>query len=77
MGPVLARELRRARITTLEKLRALGYREAWRRLHRVAPQRDCSSSCLALAGAIRGVRWMKLPAAERARIAAAARRESR
>jgi DNA transformation protein len=75
VGPVLTRELRKARITTVESLRALGYLEAWRRLHRVAPNRDCTSSCLALAGAIKGVRWMKFPAAERARIVAAARRQ--
>jgi hypothetical protein len=54
---------------------ALGYLDAWRRLHTAAPDRDCANSLLALAGAIRGIRWMSLPPDERARIAAEARRE--
>jgi DNA transformation protein len=75
IGPVLGAELRAAGITTVEDLRPLGYMAAWRRVHAVAPDRDCANSCLALAGAIEGVRWMKLPAEVRARIAAEARQE--
>ena len=73
IGPVLAGELRQAGITTLEALRALGYRDAWQRVHAVNPQRDCGNSLLALAGAIEGVRWMRLPAEMRARITGEAR----
>jgi DNA transformation protein len=73
IGPVLGGELRSAGIETLEQLRALGYLEAWRRVHGANPDRDCASSCLALAGAIQGVRWTTLPAARRAQIAATAR----
>ena len=69
IGPRLATELHRAGINTLEELEALGYLEAWRQLHAVAPKRDCTNSCLALAGAIEGVRWMKLPKDVRARVA--------
>jgi DNA transformation protein len=72
VGPVLGGELRQVGIESLERLRELGYREAWRRLHVVAPERDCTHSLLALAGAIRGVRWMELPEDERARIRAEA-----
>ncbi len=69
IGPRLAAELRQAGINTLEELKALGYLEAWRQLHTVAPDRDYTNSCLALAGAIEGVRWMKLPKDVRARVA--------
>lgn len=73
IGPKLAMELRAAGITTLEELKALGYLEGWRRLGEVAPQRCCTNSCLALAGAIEGIRWMSLPAEVRARIGAEAK----
>lgn len=75
IGPVLAADLRRAGITTVEELREVGHVGAWRRLRQVAPDRDCTHTCLAIAGAVAGVRWMTLPAAERARIAAEARAE--
>jgi hypothetical protein len=77
IGPRLGAELSRAGIATLEKLKELGYREAWRRLHEVAPERDCTNSCLALVGAIEGVRWMKLPKPLRERIAREAKEGSR
>ena len=65
IGPTLASDLGRAGLDTLEHLRAHGYREAWRRVHDVNPDRDCSHSMLALAGAIEGVRWTTLPEATR------------
>jgi hypothetical protein len=72
IGPVLAGELTRAGITTLETLREVGYQEAARLIQTVNPDRDCTNSMLALAGAIEGVRWMTLPAETRARITAEA-----
>lgn len=72
VGPVLAGELGAAGVTTLEELHELGYLEAWKRLREKSPTR-CVNSCLALAGAVKGVRWMKLPGAERARVSAEAK----
>lgn len=68
IGAVLAQELRLAGFEALEDLQAAGEIEAVRRLRAVNPQRDCSNSALAIAGAIRGVRWMKIPPAERRQI---------
>ena len=73
VGPVLAAELRAAGVDSLERLRELGYLEAWRRIHAVNPDRDCTHSCLALAGAIEGRRWMRMPKPWRERVAAEAR----
>jgi hypothetical protein len=70
IGPVLAEELRAAGFATLEDLRAAGYVAATRRLRSVNPSRDCANSALAIAGAIAGVRWMRIPADERRRIVA-------
>ena len=75
IGPILSRELRQVGITTLEDLRAVGYLEAWRRVHSFNPDRDCGNSCLALAGAIADVRWMKLPNETRTQIVMEARAE--
>ena len=61
VGPVLARELRRVGITTLEELRRQGYFAAWEKLRAADPQRHCVMSCLALAGAVEGVPWKQLP----------------
>lgn len=73
VGPVLAAEIRRAGIDTIERLRELGYRAAWERLQTIATDRDCTHSLLALAGAIQGVRWARLAPAERERIRAEAK----
>ena len=73
VGPILAVELRRAGVDSIERLRELGYRAAWERLQTIAPDRDCTHSLLALAGAIQGVRWARLPPAERERIRAEAK----
>ena len=70
VGPTLAAELRAAGIESSDQLRALGARAAWGRLRDVNPERDCSSSLLALEGAVRGVRWMAIDPAERRRICA-------
>lgn len=75
IGPILSRELRQVGITTLEELRSVGYLEAWRRVHRFNPDRDCGNSCLALAGAIADMRWMKLPNEMRTQIVLEARAE--
>jgi len=58
---VLARELRDAGIESLEQLAALGFLEGVRRLRAAHPERDCVNAGLALAGAIRGQRWMSIP----------------
>lgn len=70
IGPVLAAELRQAGFQTLEDVRAVGSVEAIRRLRTVNPGRDCANSALAIAGALAGVRWMRIPADERRRIVA-------
>lgn len=77
IGPVLAKELRAAGITSRDALQQLGAMKAWERLSQVNPDRDCASSLLALEGAIRGARWMELPEADRKRIAAYAARAKR
>jgi predicted small lipoprotein YifL len=57
IGPNLASELRGMGIDTLEALTRVGFWDAWQQLRRANPERDCLPSCLALAGAIAGVRW--------------------
>jgi TfoX-like protein len=68
VGPVLAGELRAAGIASADHLRRLGAPAAWDLVRRVNPERDCASSFLALEGAVRGVRWMAIEAAERRRL---------
>ena len=46
-----------------------------RRIRQVNPDRDCVSSLLVLEGAARGIRWTRIPAGERRRLADVARRE--
>lgn len=65
VGPELARELRAAGVETATQLRRLGAKGAWAKVRDVNPERDCASSLLALEGAVRGVRWMSIQAAER------------
>ena len=72
IGPVLAGELRRAGFESLEDLRDAGYIEAVRRLRLANPERDCANSALAIAGAIAGVRWTRIPGEARRRIGAEA-----
>lgn len=75
IGPVLAEALELAGVRSLEDLRAIGYLEAWRRVKAVDANHGCVNSCLALAGAVAGVRWMSLPPEVRARVSAEARAE--
>jgi DNA transformation protein len=67
IGDELAAELRQVGIEDREALCAAGAAEAWDRLY-AADLRDCVSSRLALEGAVRGVRWSKLPPDLRAEI---------
>jgi len=67
VGRVMAGELRAAGVETLERLRELGYLEAWRRLQAVSPERDCVQSCLALAGVVEGARWTRVARGARPR----------
>jgi DNA transformation protein len=68
IGPNLASELRGMGIDSLEALTRVGFWDAWQQLRRANPERDCLPSCLALAGAIAGVRWNHLPPKVRADI---------
>lgn len=68
IGPNLATELRGVGIDTLEALMHVGFWDAWQQLRRANPERDCLPSCLALAGAVAGVRWNNLPPKVRADI---------
>lgn len=66
IGAVLAEKLRAAGVETPADLRHLGSVEALRRM-RQASREDlpCRNMLCALEGAIRGVRWHGIPAAER------------
>ena len=47
---------------------ALAYWDAWLQLRRANPERNSVPACLALAGAVAGVRWTHLPPKVRADI---------
>lgn len=68
IGPNLATELRTVGIDSLEALTRVGFWDAWQQLRRANPERDCLPACLALAGAVAGVRWNHLPPKVRADI---------
>lgn len=61
IGKELERQLRDVGITTIEELKSVGSKEAWRRI-----LTNDSSACImrlsALEGAIQGVRWHNLDA---------------
>lgn len=61
VGPVLGRRLRKVGIDTREKLEKMGDADAFLRLCAEFPEDACVHTRLALAGAVRGVRWMSLP----------------
>ena len=61
IGRTLATELRALGIDSLEALMRVGFWDAWLQLRRVNPERDAVPACLALAGAVAGVRWNHLP----------------
>ena len=68
IGPNLASELRRVGIDSLEALTRVGFWDAWQQIRSANPERNCLPSCLALAGAVAGVRWNHLPPKVRADI---------
>jgi hypothetical protein len=68
IGRTLASELRSVGIDSLEALMRVGFWDAWLQLRRVNPDRDAVPACLALAGAVAGVRWNHLPPKVRADI---------
>ena len=61
IGVFLGTALRGAGIDSLEALRALGAVAAWRRLREAQPEVATQRTLLALAGAVRGIRWGTLP----------------
>ena len=61
IGRTLAAELRSVGIDSLEALMRVGFWDAWLQLRRLNPERDAVPACLALAGAVAGVRWNHLP----------------
>lgn len=73
IGKVLAGRLRAAGIATPEQLIRLGDAAAFVRLRTDLPEDACTHTRLALAGAVRGVRWHALDAELRARLAVEAR----
>lgn len=60
IGKVLATRLRQAGITTREQLEQLGDDVAFNKLRATLPDDACKHTRLALAGAVRGVRWHSL-----------------
>ena len=74
IGRVLAGRLRAAGITDAGALRRLGDRAAFLRLRADLPEDACTHTRLALAGAVRGVRWHDLEPELRQRLAADMRR---
>lgn len=60
IGKVLGERLRRAGIETDTALRKLGDARAFRALRAELPDDACVHTRLALAGAVRGVRWHDL-----------------
>jgi hypothetical protein len=68
IGTNLAADLRMVGIDSLEALMRVGFWDAWLQLRRVKPERDGVPACLALAGAVAGVRWNHLPPRVRADI---------
>jgi len=61
IGKVLAERLHRAGIDTPEQLLQLGDAVAFGRIRAELPDDACTHTRLALAGAVRGVRWHGLP----------------
>ena len=68
IGENLAADLRSVGIDSLESLVRVGFWDAWQQLRRANPERDGLAACLALAGAVAGVRWNHLPPRVRADI---------
>jgi hypothetical protein len=68
IGATLAVELRGVGIDSLEALMRVGFWDAWLQLRQAHPERNSLPACLALAGAVAGVRWNHLPPKVRADI---------
>jgi DNA transformation protein len=68
IGGVLAGRLRDAGIATAEDLTRLGDTAAFKAIRASLPDDACTHTRLALAGAVRGVRWHSLDKALRAKL---------
>lgn len=68
IGRVLADRLRAAGVTSAAQLTKIGDAAAFRRIRNDLPDDACTHTRLALAGAVRGVRWHSLDADLRARL---------
>jgi DNA transformation protein len=68
IGKVLADRLRAAGITDEAELMKLGDGAAFLRIRAELPEDACTHTRLALAGAVRGVRWHALDESLRARL---------
>ena len=73
IGGVLAGRLREIGITTDAELIKTGDAAAFRRLRATLPEDACTHTRLALAGAVRGVRWHALDKALREKLTAEAK----
>jgi DNA transformation protein and related proteins len=68
IGKVLADRLRASGVGSAEQLLQLGDAAAFRKIRAGLPDDACTHTRLALAGAIRGVRWHSLGQALRAQL---------
>lgn len=68
IGPVLAAKLEAAGVHNRDDLRELGSIEAILKIRGHLVDDSCLNMLYALEGAIRGVRWHKIPSADRARL---------
>jgi DNA transformation protein and related proteins len=73
IGEVLAGRLRAVGIETQEELVKVGDTAAFARIRKTLPDDACVSTRLALAGAVRGVRWFGLDKKLRTKLSAEAR----
>jgi DNA transformation protein and related proteins len=74
IGQVLAGRLRHAGIETAEALLQLGDAKAFAKIRADLPDDACTHTRLALAGAVRGIRWHGLDKDLREKLAAEAHR---
>ena len=73
IGKVLADRLRASGVGSAEQLLKLGDAAAFHKIRAGLPDDACTHTRLALAGAVRGVRWHSLGKALRAELTAEAR----
>jgi len=62
--------MRRAGVSTVEELRAMGWQEAWARVVEIFPNRRNASMGYGLAGADLDIDWRELPAEVKAEVKA-------